>query len=221
MSKAINLTGQKFGRLAVLYRITSKDHRARWHCICDCGNEIDIDSNKIKSGHTRSCGCLKQEFMDNGGSNKTHGKTKTRLYRIWGGMLSRCENPNREKFKKDYQDRFITVCPEWHDFSVFHDWALANGYADNLMIDRIDNNGSYKPDNCRWVTAKVQGNNKRNNRYFTYNNETKTIAQWADVTGMKYSILYYRLVIKGLNVEKALFLWGYYENAGKKSRLAV
>jgi hypothetical protein len=120
-------------------------------------------------------------------------------------MLRRCENPNREKFKRDYQDRGIKVCKDWHDYIVFRNWALSNGYADNLMIDRIDNNGIYEPDNCRWATAKVQGNNKRNNRNFTYNNETKTIAQWADVTGIKYGTLYCRLIIKGWNIEKALF----------------
>jgi hypothetical protein len=132
-------------------------------------------------------------------------------------MITRCENPNLEKFKRDYQDRGISVCQDWHDYIVFRDWALTNGYAENLTIDRIDNNNGYSPDNCRWATAKVQGNNKRNNRNFTFNNETKTVSQWADATGIKYSTLYYRLIIKGWNVERAVSQWGYYENAGQKS----
>jgi hypothetical protein len=204
MKKVIDITGKKFGRLTVIRQEYIKNHHVYWFCKCDCGNECVIKGDRIKSGHTKSCGCLKQEFIDNGGPNKTHGETKTRLYAIWGGMITRCENKKREKSKRDYQDRGIIVCPEWHEFTAFHDWALSNGYSDSLTIDRKDNDQGYFPENCRWTTAKVQGNNKRNNRNFTYKNETKTIAQWAEITRIKYSSLYARLVTKGWNIEKAL-----------------
>jgi hypothetical protein len=205
MSKLIDLTEQKFGRLKVLHRINNyKSRHAQWHCKCDCGKEVDVTSDKLKSGHTRSCGCLKQDFLDNGGPNKTHGDTKTHLYRIWAGILRRCENPNCEKFKKDYQDRGIMVCPEWHDFETFRDWAIANGYSENLTIDRRDNDKGYSPENCRWATKKVQGNNKRNNINITYEGQTHTLAQWVKILGtIKYGTLYNR-IIKGWSIEDAI-----------------
>jgi hypothetical protein len=204
MKKIVDITGKKFGKLTVIRQEYIKHHRVYWLCKCDCGNEYIAKGERLKNGHTKSCGCYKREIWRNGNAKRTHGETKTRLYRIWNGMLSRCENPNREKFKKDYQDRGITICAEWHKYEVFRDWAIANGYADGLTIDRIDNDQGYSPDNCRWTTAKVQGNNKRNNRNFTYNNETRTIAQWSDITGIKYGTMYARLIIQGWNTEDAI-----------------
>jgi len=207
MSKLVDLTGQKFGRLTVLYRIKNNYNNchAKWHCQCSCGKEINFNSDKLKSGHTKSCGCLKLEFQKNGGANKTHGVSKTRLYAIWAGMITRCSNPNRAKAKKDYQDRGITVCTEWHKFEAFQEWALANGYAEKLSIERINNNKGYSPDNCKWADAKTQANNRTTFcKYFTFNGETLTISQWADKIGIKYSTLYQRL-LNGWAINKALY----------------
>jgi hypothetical protein len=107
MNRVIELTGQRFGRMTVLYRSGSKKHYAQWPCVCDCGHTLDVRSDKLQNGHTKSCGYLKKEFLEKGCQNKTHGETNTRLYRIWVGILRRCENPNREKFKRGYQDRGI------------------------------------------------------------------------------------------------------------------
>ena len=133
----------------------------------------------------------------------THGATDSRLYNIWTSMKARCETSKKQKFIKDYQNRGIKICAEWHDFSVFQKWALENGYKNNLSIDRIDNNGNYCPENCRWADNFTQANNKRNNHWLTYNNKTQTIAQWSKELGMKYNALNERLR-KGWSVERAL-----------------
>lgn len=123
---------------------------------------------------------------------KHGGWTKNRkLYRVWGGMLSRCNNPNHPLYK-NYGGRGVTVCKEWHDFAVFREWAIANGYVEcdnrnKYSIDRIDVNGNYEPSNCRWADCKEQMNNRRCNTFVRYNGVTKTLAQWADYFGMNYS----------------------------------
>jgi len=203
MKKVIDITGRKYARLFVLKQEYKNNRKVYWRCKCDCGKEVIIAGERVKSGHTKSCGCLKLDFQANGGARKTHGSSKTRLYAIWGGMIQRCYNPNKKKHKKDYQDRGITVCPEWHNFEAFMDWALANGYSENLSIERIDNNKGYSPDNCKWADNKTQANNRRMCVNITFNGITQTIAQWAEEIGMKYHVLYQRL-LKGWDIESAL-----------------
>lgn len=118
---------------------------------------------------------------EQGYKNKTHGLTKTRLYTTWGGMKARCNDKN----DKDYGGRGIKVCDEWQEFEPFYQWALNNGYQDNLTIDRIDVNGDYEPNNCRWATKKEQGRNTRFNRYLTYKGETKTMSEWCEIYNIK------------------------------------
>lgn len=123
---------------------------------------------------------------------KKHGLIHHRLYRIWGCMKTRCLNKNDEHFPL-YGGRGITICDEWkHDFQAFYDWAMANGYQDNLTIDRIDVNGNYEPSNCRWLTRQEQNFNKRNTIFVTLNGETKSLAEWAAETGIYYQTLVYR-----------------------------
>lgn len=135
-----------------------------------------------------------------------HGKRKTRLYRIWANMKTRCYNPNYTQYK-DYGGRGITVCNEWkNDFQAFYDWSISNGYNDILQIDRIDNNKSYEPSNCRWVDRKTQGRNKRNNRNYTINGETHCLSEWCLSLGLKNSTVRMRLDKYNWTIEKALEL---------------
>lgn len=197
----VDLTNQRYGRLTIIKYAYSKNDRKYWHCKCDCGNEKVISSHDIRLGRTKSCGCLKKENSAN--MLRTHGATDTRLYHIWCSMKQRCLKPTSNKHKKNYFDRGICICDEWTVFENFQKWALENGYQDNLTIDRIDNNGNYCPENCRWVDYKTQANNKSSNRLITYNGETKTVAQWADKIGMKYNCLIMRLC-NGWTVEEAI-----------------
>lgn len=204
-----DLTGQKFGRLIVIKRAgASKDRHILWECQCECGNTTVVMSKSLKNGDTKSCGCLLNEVMTKGGGNYKHGgsptKTKpNRLYGIWAGMLNRCHNRNNKAYSY-YGGCGITVCKEWRqNFDAFRDWATANGYCKNLTIDRVDNNGDYCPENCRWATIKEQNSNKRNNRLLTYNAETRTLTEWAKIIGITKWALSWR-IRNGWSIEKAL-----------------
>lgn len=166
MGRLVDLTGQRFGQITVLGRTqnhicASGQQKTAWRCLCVCGKEFVATSGNLRNGHYESCGCLVAKRMSAiGQKRKTHGESKTRLYRIWAGMKDRCENPHNIKYSI-YGGKGIKVCPEWlNSFDKFRDWAVANGYADNLTIDRIDSNGNYDPSNCRWETYSVQNKNR-------------------------------------------------------------
>ena len=206
MGKMMDLTGRKFGRLTAIRREgTSKDGKALWMCRCECGSITIVKSSLLTSGHTRSCGCLQRETACaiNKSFKTTHHSTKTRLYGKWRGMKHRCSETNTEK-RKYYADRGITVCDEWRDsFEAFRDWALANGYRDDLTIDRIDNDGNYCPENCRWVTTAEQNMNRSCTRIITHNAQTHTLGEWSKITGIAYDKLRKRISY-GWSVERAL-----------------
>ena len=174
-----NMVGQTFSRLTILERI-SKNGRGHFKCKCECGNEIIVRSDGVLSGRIKSCGCYNKDKAKTGNARRVHGKHGTRLYRIWQAMHARCYIKTNPAYK-NYGARGITICAEWlKNYQAFYNWAMSNGYNDNLTIDRIDVNGNYEPNNCRWSTRKEQANNKRTNHYITFNNETHTINEWAE-----------------------------------------
>lgn len=207
MTKFKDLTGQKFGRLTVLKlaykkpKNNNKGTRCYWLCQCECGNTKNVLTEALKSGHTKSCGCLGKEQRLK--SNTTHNLSNTRLHCIWLGMKNRCYCKDNKRYIR-YGGRGISICNEWkNDFLSFYNWAITNGYNDNLTIDRIDVNGNYEPDNCRWTTQKQQARNTRRNHYLTYNNETLTVAEWAEKLNIKYSTLISRCY-KNWTIEEIL-----------------
>ena len=133
---------------------------------------------------------------------KRHGLWKTRLYHIWQGMKRRCEYPKEANYS-NYGGRGIRVCDEWHDSCNFFEWALANGYADTLSIDRIDYNGDYCPENCRWVDMVAQGRNRSNNRIVEYNGERRCLSEWSEIFRIPIPTLWHRLE-KGMSAQEAL-----------------
>lgn len=201
----IDMTGARFGKWTVLELAEPlHDKRGynviRWKCRCDCGTERDVIGTTLRSGKSQSCGCdvgrratcAKENFT-------THGESKTRLYRIWAYMKKRCSNPNASNYK-DYGARGISVCDEWMEFEPFREWALAHGYDDDLSIDRIDVNGNYCPDNCRWVDGVAQANNKRNSVRIAGLGETHTIAEWARLLNVDYKYLH-KKISSGKNID--------------------
>lgn len=204
MGKIKDLTGQRFGRLQVVsHQGSNKFQKAIWLCQCDCGNTKVVIGSKLLIGETQSCGCygIERRTEATKKSNTKHGHKNTNLYDLWHNMKLRCYDKNQPNYK-NYGGRGITVCNAWKDdFMSFHDWAKNNGYTgikgDNginiLTLDRIDVNGNYCPENCRWITTQEQANNRRSNRLFTYNNETKTISQWATHFNISKKLVYNRL----------------------------
>lgn len=204
MAKAINIAGQRFGRLTVIERVESPRAQAQWRCVCDCGKETVVRSQDSRNGHTKSCGCYGLEVsVSHTPSFSTHKESRSRLYRVWIGMKGRCNNCKNKAYSY-YGGRGIKVCQDWDEsYALFRDWALANKYQENLTIDRIDVNGNYCPENCRWVSMKVQMNNTRANRRITLNGETKTMAEWSESTGLSYETIRNR-TIKGKPADEVL-----------------
>lgn len=201
MSKRIDLTGQRFGRLVVEgFAYVDKHKNAVWNCKCDCGATVTVNGNNLKKGNTKSCGCLNREtrakrFWKHGGSHE-------RLHSIWKGMIARTERENHINYN-NYGGRDIKVCKQWREnFKKFYDWSMGHGYKDGLTIDRIDTNGDYCPENCRWVTMKEQNNNKRSNIKIEYKGEILTLTQWSERLGIGVDTLRARLYRLGWTVEK-------------------
>lgn len=186
-----DLTGQRFGRLVVIKSTTkrAKNGQVIWHCICDCGNKTSVISGHLYSGHTKSCGCLSKE-----GTPKKHGLTNTKIYEVYHHMKQRCCNPDNESYK-NYGGRGIKICDEWlADFMNFYNWAMANGYREDLTIDRIDNNKGYSPENCRWATRQQQCRNTRRNKFY----KGKCFSEWSEILGIHRSTFQKRVNKHGI-----------------------
>lgn len=193
-----NMKGKKYGKLTVVgpeeverRESTGKLIRYVW-CKCDCGNMYRAIISALPNGRASSCGCEMEkarhsigqrrqrgEFTSSG--NTKHGLSHTRLHRIWSNMKTRCYNRKSDNYRW-YGAKNIEVCDEWlNSFEAFYNWAMANGYRDDLEIDRIDNTKDYKPSNCKWVTRIEQNNNTSQNRYLIHNGERYSITQFANM----------------------------------------
>lgn len=165
-----DITGKQFGNWTVLYRDNSykSSKHSKWICRCTCGTIKSVIKDSLISGRSKSCGCIKTIHY---GVNQKHGLSKTRIYHEWTSMRRRCKS-TYGKDSKTYYKRGISVCQEWeNNFMSFYNWAIKNGYSDELTIDRIDNNLGYSPDNCRWITIEEQQRNKSNTVFITYKGE--------------------------------------------------
>lgn len=202
--KIKDISGQKFGRLTALYHLHNTKGRTKWLCVCECGNLKWVSITHLRGGATKSCGCYNKEQCKM--KFTKHGKRYDRLWNIWEHIKQRCYNINNKNYK-DYGGRGIAVCDEWrNDFQAFYDWAINNGYDDTLTIDRINVNGNYEPNNCRWVPNKQQARNRRNNRTFTINGETHCLSEWCEVLNLKRSTVFNRVNTLGWSIERALEL---------------
>lgn len=207
---ARDLTGKRFGRLVVLYRdkdnVSPSGYKSvMWRCKCDCGNEITVRAKSLVNGMTKSCGCFRREEMARKASK--HNGFGTRLYHIWDSMRQRCNNPRNNAYC-NYGGRGIKICKEWDNFSNFREWALQTGYDETaprgkFTIDRIDVNGDYSPNNCRWADMKEQTKNRRESIYLVYNGQRKTLMEWCQLLDIKYQTAW-RRYSRGLPVELIL-----------------
>lgn len=186
-----NLAGMKFGRLTAINPTENLGNgRVKWLCRCDCGNSVEVLNYNLYNNHTQSCGCLQRERAAE--LNAMHGMCGTRLHRIWRHMRERCLKEYSKRYC-DYGGRGITLCDEWLEFEPFMRWALDNGYADHLTIERINNNKGYSPENCRWATPFEQASNKRSNHLFTIDGVTDTMTNWARAYGINPMLVFDRL----------------------------
>lgn len=210
LSRRKDILGIQFGRLTAIQLDIEKSTKERsyWLCKCSCGNPNikSIYLYQLTSGKTKSCGCLQNEPRYKK-PKKQHQKTKkSRLYSIWDGMKQRCHNENNKRFA-DYGGRGIEVCSEWiDDFNTFEKWSLDNGYSENLTIDRMDNDGDYKPNNCRWATPKEQSRNMRNNKIIKYQGKEYCFIELLEQFGLQddYSTIATRIDKLNWSVEEAI-----------------
>lgn len=206
-----NLKGRRFDRLTVTRPapdrvLKSGRHLTMWECICDCGNTNIVRTADLKRGAVLSCGCYRAETTGHMrlSHGATCGKKSTKLYSVWAGIKARCYNSNAGTYKH-YGGRGVTMCREWReDFSAFEQWAIRNGYKIGLSIDRVDVNGNYCPENCRWVDNSVQANNKTTNHFLEWRGAIHTIAEWARILDIDYNAFYYALTKNDWEIEKAV-----------------
>lgn len=194
-----DLSGKRFGDLVVVGRMKNDIRRAgkqpRWECVCDCGKTTIVWSSSLKSGDTQSCGCKK--------GNIKHSGRRTRLYSIWTNMRTRTTNRKATRYE-NYGGRGIRICQEWlNSFETFRDWSLANGYSDDLSIDRVNNDGNYEPSNCRWADVETQINNTTVAKRLCLDGKTQTLNAWAREKGISATTLCRRLK-SGMALETAL-----------------
>jgi len=188
--KLKDYTGSTYGRLTAVRFVSLAKEGQQWIFDCACGAQCEANTKSVVSGHTQSCGCLARETLVT--RNTTHGLAKLRCseYRSWKDLRARCNNPNNQDYK-DYGGRGIKVCQRWDNFENFY--ADMGDRPSGMTVDRIDVNGDYEPNNCRWATPTQQANNKRTNRCIEWNGQSKTLMEWSRETGIEHTKARYRL----------------------------
>lgn len=200
MSKFIDRTGKRYGRLTVLEKAKSENGIVLWKCLCDCGEITYVRSNNLQSGGVKSCGCLRKTSLP----TLRHNMSKNRLYHTWASMKARC-NCATHKSYKDYGGRGIAVCDEWNNsFDTFMAWALSSGYSDNMTIERKDVNCGYCPENCIWISSDMQAQNRRSCKFFSYNGKRQNLMQWCNELNLSYKQVHNRIYKLGWNFERAI-----------------
>ena len=204
----MNIIGKQFGMLEVVgYAGFVNEGRQKehyWYCLCDCGHLSKKRQRCLCSGDTRSCGCLGDKVRNEWiASRFRRGPHATKLGVIWRTMKRRCYNLNSKQYE-NYGGRGILICDEWKDFPAFYTWAISSGYSEGLTIERINNDNGYSPDNCKWVTRKVQANNRRTNRPITFNGVTLNLVQWAEALGITKGSLAQRIDKFHWSIEESL-----------------
>lgn len=200
MRRIKDLSGLRFGKLVVVEFVGLTKARASvFRCKCDCGCEKLVRGDHLQSGAISSCGCIVR---------KQNGLHSSKLYDVWSGIKRRCYNSDCRNYK-NYGGRGITVCELWkNSFLAFYEWAMMNGYKENMSIDRIDNDGPYSPENCRWATAKQQANNRRTSHHVDYCGKEYTIPELSQLFGVEYGIFYTRMYRLGFSIDKYIKKYG-------------
>lgn len=202
-NKGKDIGGKKFGRLTVIEFAGKKYRKNLWRCRCECGKETITTASHLLSGHTKSCGCLAKEksIIASKIANAKHGMRKTVIYRIWANMKARCLNPKDQHYYA-YGKRGIKVCDRW--VNSFQNFMVDMGLPPKgTSLDRIDVNGDYCPENCRWANNKIQANNRRNTIYLEFKGVIKPLAIWADELKINPDTLACRIFRSGWSIEKA------------------
>lgn len=201
MSKLIDITGKRYNHLTVIRRVeNAKNGVAVWECRCDCGNITKVRGSNLKSGAVKSCGCLRHTTKPTLKHNMSH----TRLYRTWAAMKQRCYGSSNRSLK-DYGGRGIKMCEEWREsFELFMEWAMSNGYSDDLTIERINVDGDYCPENCMWIPWEQQQGNRRMNLRLEHNGKTQNLAAWCRELSLPYSQIHNRIYKLGWSFERAI-----------------
>ena len=202
MAKFDDLTGETINGIKIIRLIKKEYHHNTWEGICPfCNNPFTFVGGRTRLKTLKRCEtCTRKE------TSSTHGLSKTRIYKTYNSMKKRCYNENNSDYKH-YGARGIKLCDEWigkDGFINFYDWSMKNGYQEHLTIDRIDVDGNYEPNNCRWVELKIQENNRTNNRIITFNGETHTLAEWSEITGINYNTLSTRIYQRNWDISRAL-----------------
>lgn len=200
------MVGRRFGKLVAIAAMPTSKNRRMWTCLCDCGNTTVVLEANLKNGNTKSCGCLQKErTAANNRARIRHDMSGTPIYKVWLHIKDRCLNENNKDFKH-YGGRGVSIDECWKsDFQAFYSYVskLSHFGEKGYSLDRIDNNGDYAPNNVRWATTKEQGNNRRTNRKVEAFGEKHTVAEWSEMTGIKYRTLMARLN-RGFAIEEAL-----------------
>lgn len=204
MSRMIDISNQRFGRLVAFQPSTAlaTNKSKKWICKCDCGTTKEIRSSDLRFGKVTSCGCRKDEKTSE--RFKKHGMSGTLIYDVWRSIKQRCYNPRNKDFP-NYGGRGILMDPQWkEDFTTFHHWAVSNGYREGLTIERVDPNGNYEPSNCSWIENEEQANNRRNSIRYEYQGQSLTIRELSEKLNMNYNTLRDYLRNKKMSVEEVI-----------------